>query len=560
MQVGIRRRAGGLVNGVALAVLIAILALVALVTKPPPPPNVAEFAPQAVEQITDAPSNQSSRFGTGAGEGTSGSADLPSSGNQRTIDVARVRRCVGNPPRQIEDPQSPPCVPYWEGKNGGATSKGVSSDEIRVAVLDDPGFEFNQNIPAAELYAEFFNRRFEFYGRKIRIMPAKEVVGSGSAATDWRTTAARVDEELDVFASLSPDEETLQDRNAEASPYYDELARRGIVSVDSSPSYRSEQQSYSNKAPYQWGYGPSLDERLENAAEFACKVLVGRRAAYGGPEGQSSTRKFGIVVSSGYTARPDESPLKDGLSGCGAKPLITEYKDSTGGDVEIRRMKSEGVTTVACVCNWSAHYQMLHMADQEQYFPEWFITGGSGQATDWWPRVGGLWSKAQSAHLFGVTGLNKTQRLPDQPFYWAAREVEPGRADNGYAAGVCEFECLHQMIYRQLLVIASGIQTAGPRLTPKSFEEGLLKTRFPNPDCGAPPYYQACVGFKAGDRTMVSDLAMIWWSESDESYTPTDPDGQGLGTFCYIRQGERYSRGRWPAGDQPFFDLTKPCR
>ncbi len=559
MHAAIRSRTGTLFNSLALATLIAVLALVALVTKPPPPPNVSEFAPQAVEQIEDAPSSQSSRFGTGEGEGLSGSAN-DGGAEGKTIDVARVRRCVGNPPRQIEDPQSPPCVPYWEGKNGGATSKGISSDEIRVAVLDHPSNEFSQFISTAELYAEFFNRRFEFYGRKIRIMPAKQLGGSGFLETDWRATAAQVDEELNVFASLSPDEQELGNGFAEASSYYDELARRGIISVDSTPSYRSEAQSYHSLAPYQWGYGPSLDERLENAAEFACEALVGRRAAYGGPDVQTSIRKFGIVVSSGYAARPDESSLKDGLSNCGASPVMADHPDGTDGDVEIRRLKSQGVTTVACVCNFEGHYQMLHMADKEQYFPEWFITGGSGQATDWWPRVGGLWSKAQTSHLFGISGLNKTQRLASQPFYWAAREVEPGRGDDQYSAGACEFECLHQRMYRQLLVVASGIQMAGPRLTPKTFEEALLKTRFPNPGCGASPYHQACVGFKARDRTMVSDMTMIWWSESEESHTPTDPIGQGRGTFCYVRQGERYSRGRWPSGDQPFFDLSQPCR
>src|SRR5207244_2206863 len=45
--------------------------------------------------------------------------------------------CVGNPPRQTEDPLSPPCVPSFHGANGGATAAGVSATEIRViAYLD----------------------------------------------------------------------------------------------------------------------------------------------------------------------------------------------------------------------------------------------------------------------------------------------------------------------------------------------------------------------------------------------------------------------------------------
>ena len=34
-----------------------------------------------------------------------------------------AKRCVGSPPRQTEDPLSPPCVGYFEGDNFGATAR-----------------------------------------------------------------------------------------------------------------------------------------------------------------------------------------------------------------------------------------------------------------------------------------------------------------------------------------------------------------------------------------------------------------------------------------------------
>lgn len=49
--------------------------------------------------------------------------------------MPKVRRCVGDPPRQIEDPHSPPCVPYWAGGNGGATWPGVTADEVRIGYV-----------------------------------------------------------------------------------------------------------------------------------------------------------------------------------------------------------------------------------------------------------------------------------------------------------------------------------------------------------------------------------------------------------------------------------------
>jgi hypothetical protein len=109
----------------SLAILIAVATL-ALVVSPPGPPALAEFAPRAEDRIDEALKAQSSNFGTGeggdcaagqdcaAGGGNGGglgvtTTSAPPKGNE--IDAARVRRCIGNPPRQTEDPQSPPLSP-----------------------------------------------------------------------------------------------------------------------------------------------------------------------------------------------------------------------------------------------------------------------------------------------------------------------------------------------------------------------------------------------------------------------------------------------------------------
>src|SRR5437899_2922502 len=36
--------------------------------------------------------------------------------------------CVGNPPRQTEDPMSPPCVPFFTGPKGRSTWQGEQKD------------------------------------------------------------------------------------------------------------------------------------------------------------------------------------------------------------------------------------------------------------------------------------------------------------------------------------------------------------------------------------------------------------------------------------------------
>ena len=107
------------------AALMAIIAVVAITAAQTPPPAIAELAPQAVQQIKDAPQQQSSELGSadggsGIGDGVttttattvvSAVPGAPPTTAAAAVERARVRRCVGDPPRQTEDPQSPPCVP-----------------------------------------------------------------------------------------------------------------------------------------------------------------------------------------------------------------------------------------------------------------------------------------------------------------------------------------------------------------------------------------------------------------------------------------------------------------
>jgi hypothetical protein len=125
---------------VAVAVLVAA---VALTSRQQSPPTIAEFAPQAVAQIKqtldeqgidetrtpDDPEQVASPPPPSAGP-TVGPDGLPlaqpSPSPRKEIQVNRTRSCIGTPPRQTEDPQSPPCTPYFDPDldNGGATSKG----------------------------------------------------------------------------------------------------------------------------------------------------------------------------------------------------------------------------------------------------------------------------------------------------------------------------------------------------------------------------------------------------------------------------------------------------
>src|SRR3979409_813463 len=95
--------------------------------------------------------------------------------------------------------------------------------------------------------------------------------------------------------------------------------------------------------------------------------------------------------------------------------------------------------------------------------------------------------------------------------------------------------------------MASGIQMAGPNLTPATFEPGLQRARFPNPDH---PIMAGKVGFLGGSHSMTIDAAEIYWSSTA---TGPYPDATA-GTFCYVDHGRRHSSGNFPVGGDPFFN------
>src|SRR5690242_17524846 len=112
-----RPRGPGLVYLALSVAMLVLLGVVAFTATQPPPPTIAEFAPNAVQNIKNAPDEQQSSQG-GAGGCAAGqpacTTPTPSpppkaeqTAARQAIDVPRVRHCVGDPPRQIEDPQSP---------------------------------------------------------------------------------------------------------------------------------------------------------------------------------------------------------------------------------------------------------------------------------------------------------------------------------------------------------------------------------------------------------------------------------------------------------------------
>ncbi|MHB8510258.1 MAG: hypothetical protein ACYDGR_16705 [Candidatus Dormibacteria bacterium] len=213
---GWARRLPPLVMGaLALALMIAILpsSLHLPITGPG---SQAEVAPVPGQGNTQANLSQLglADSGTVGGAGESAVADAGSPPTPAvdivgglppgTNKVAQQAACVGNPARQTEDPLSPPCVPFWQGDNGGVTSKGVTRSAITIILADaryghdgdvysDPPKTNDSPIDTTtRLLLRYFQSRFQTYGRTVRLImdrgPGQGTAGNpiNFSATDQR--------------------------------------------------------------------------------------------------------------------------------------------------------------------------------------------------------------------------------------------------------------------------------------------------------------------------------------------------------------------------------------
>src|SRR5918992_186795 len=127
------------ITAFVLALLIAAVILPSALNLPQAnPTQVLEYAPIPPDEDAPPPQSEGSISSLGLGgsssltTGLNPNPRLPGLGGKGLKPI--VKKCVGKPPRQTEDPNAPPCVPFFEGDNGGSTWQGVKDDEITVLV------------------------------------------------------------------------------------------------------------------------------------------------------------------------------------------------------------------------------------------------------------------------------------------------------------------------------------------------------------------------------------------------------------------------------------------
>ncbi len=481
---------------------------------------------------------------TGPTGGTAGTAGTKgTAGSTRIIpDLPPAKGSCPDRPKQVPgDPYSPPCIAFT-GSNGGATSRGVTAKEIVVSfrVLDEKGFlqtlaalagaEITDEPPdikrTVTAFEQYFNERFQFYGRKIKIAYydgagslTDELLGGGQA--EAQADAIKVANTVKAFAEL----------NGASAPFADALARQKVIGFGTPYLSRKWHQDH---RPWNWSIATDCSVVAETAGEYYVNLLSGKPAKWAGEGLQNKTRHLaGLSPENPWYAECHDDFETTIQKGTGRKPPVrVNYRldinsmSNQAANV-IARLKSDGATTIFCGCDPIFPVFLTTKAAEQNYNPEWVVVGVALTDHD---LVGQLYDQDQWARAAGVS---------------YAGPITPLRAGLGYAAYKTvrgdEPAFAVELIYAQMYMLALGLQLAGPNLTPESFERGIFT--YP----GGTGLYGTW-GFGPGKYTPTIDSTILWWNPSLVSNY-----NKKKGSYVLSYGGKRFPIGSLPKGEPDIF-------
>ena len=496
---------------------------------------------------------------TAAGSATSGSAGAngaASGGAGRTsaaggasgqAPTGRAAGCSG--PQVKGDPYSPPCMSF-SGSNGGATSRGVTANQIVVtyrvpsdnissidAAIQQLAGKYNQasfSDTAADVertlqdLVTYFNDRFQFYGRKIVLQQyngqgtlTAEITGGGQSQAN--SDALTVADSLKAFADVS----------ALSQPYASALSGQHVVNIGA--PYMSLPWFQQN-APYAWSFFPNCTTATEGGALVATRQVVTQKVTWAGTgvaDGQP--RKFAVIAPDNpvyqscigiVTAAMAKAghPVADNLTYTADLSQLSQEAASME-----QRLVNDRITTVLCACDPITLIYLTGDLDNASYEPEIINSGGAFTDED---LVSQLFDQSVWAHAAGETFNGVTPPYGSSLGYFAAKSVDPGH------------QPAHEVdiLYEDLYILALGIQLAGPDLTPQTFQRGLFSYGGGNGEYGPWSFQQGGQGI----WTPQYEFKYEWWNPKAVS-----PFNGQKGSWQV--SSNWYQFGQIPTGAEPVF-------
>jgi hypothetical protein len=569
----------------AVAVLIALAVLPSSLNLPQSNPSTTlEYAPVPPDDQNATPPNNgnlsslglagSSSLEQGGAPGGDDGGLLDNSALEKIKKTSTVRHCVGNPPRQTEDPLSPPCVADFNGDNFGATYQGVSQEEVKVLfyvqgfttytnTCQDPNqttpdrqyFDLAQPAePGEHCYVRvlrnwqtYFNDRFQSYRRFVHFYAYFS--GEGESAEERRADAADNYSRVKPFAVMS-----VADGQTYATDYLDVMAQRGVLNFG---AFSFREQAFFNRYPKLiWGYNPSLEQQAKIFVGYVCTKVKGNPVDSSNmPQDMGKPRVYGFWHAADRS-HPELVKLADRVKkdteACG----ITYASDKTfpeagfaksvhystvPAQTAVADFQQKNVTTVIWPGGLETNF--TNSADAVSYRPE-FISMGDGvfeTQTSATFQSQNVWDKARV-----VSNQPAVFDERDQICYRAYREVSPDTSDVEIRSSACA-------VYPQIRQLFTGIQVAGPRLTPTTVDKGFHAVpKVASTD----PQIPACF-YEPNDYTCVKDANVQRWDRTGSSSTTT----AGQGCYRLPEGGKRYFASIWPQGNVTAQDggANDPC-
>ena len=523
------------------AAALAILLPSALNVPQSGPTTLAEFAPvpgagDGRSDISDLGSAQSGGLGFGTGRGGASRKAPEASAPKQSRPT--LKRCVGSPPRQTEDPLSPPCVAFFDGDNFGATTKGVTRGEVTVVLFTNngPAGQFvdcalapNAQDTAIDVgckaYMRYFNERYQTYGRKVHMW---QFYTSGTTTNQATTAAIDMDSKKNPFAEVGDGRNFTDGLNREN-------ARRKVLTTVLPGVLRKSQQDF---APFLITFKPDYDDQSSIVASYICLKLAGRPARYAGPgTNQTDPRRFAFYAADkGFQDRLDAQLQNQ----CDLKVTISEDL-TVSTAVPATQMRAAGATTAIVFGSGNLTLATAN-ANQAGWFPEWLIAGSNFTYSTDSSIAARNFEPTQWSRAFGVSFDYRRKGVVEQPWYQAYREACPSCPEPDREASA---------VYDSLAMLFYGIQAAGPRLSPESLDKGMHAI----PPNGSSTPYKPAAYFSPGNFSYIKDGMEIWWDASAQA-----PGETVLGCYRLTNGGQRFRLGEWLSGDHNLKQPDSPCQ
>lgn len=421
--------------------------------------------------------------------------------------------------------------------NGGATSPGVTGDEITIVVwlpkADDPIYGFvrqalgfddsvgDMRDTQAGL-VEVFQRYYQTYGRQVRVEffeASGDILDPVVAQSDAIAVA-----EMEPFAVLGGPLTQGQ--------WTEELAAREIVCI-LCPGADIDQ-----TGPYAFSLLPRVRQIREHIVSYVTRKLAERPAEHAGGDLADQERVFAYLKLGIGSAEDQAEGLADALAEEDVELAETvTYPLDPGAISEnatniVTQMRDAGVTTILVDADPITLPAITEEATKQRWFPEWVLTAPLLSDTSTFGRT---MDQEQWAHAFGFSYLppaSVPEAVPAYQLYeWYFGEPPP--ADESLL-----------LTYPQIALFFTGVTMAGPNLTPETFRDGLFAW---------PPTRQAVtqpsIDYGTGlwedydDYWGIDDMVELWWDPDAEGPDETGAEGRGL--YRYVDGGRRYYAHDW---------------